>query len=117
MSNLNPVFEGIINNHFPKKVEDAEVVECKHLMNPNTCISCEDEKKEETWRDKEVREHLYTMERNSQIFWEWLEWCDVVKGYNAKKIIAIGRNFTEYVDLYHEFLKDWYKTDIRESNF
>jgi len=98
MSNLNPIFEGIINNHFGKKVEDAEVVE-------------------ETWRDKEIREHLYTMERNNPIFWEWLEWCNVVKEFNTKKIIDIGRNFTEYVDLYHEFLKDWYKIDTRERNF
>lgn len=100
MSNLNPVFEGIFNSHFGKKVEDAEVV-----------------KEKETWRNKEVKEHLYTMERNNPIFWEWLEWCNVVKGFNTKKIIAIGRNFTEYVDLYHEFLKDWYKTDTRERNF
>ena len=42
MSNLNPVFEGIFNSHFGKKVEDAEVVEEK-----------------ETWRNKEVKEHLY----------------------------------------------------------
>ena len=98
MSNLHPVFEGIIKKQFPKKVEDAEVVE-------------------ETWRDKEIKQQLYTMDRNSPIFWEWLEWCDVVKGYNAKKVIAIGRNFTDYVELYHDFLKDWYKTDIRERNF
>ena len=98
MSNLHPVFEGIIKKHFPKKIEDAEIVE-------------------ETWRDKEIKQQLYTMDRNNPVFWEWLEWCRVIKKYQAKKIIAIGRNFTEYVELYHDFLKDWYKTDIRERNF
>ena len=103
MSNLHPVFEGIINKHFPKKVEDAEVVEENHRMSKHI--------------QGEFKKWYRCIERDSMFFWEFLEYLDVVKGYSFKKGRQIGKSYWRYQELIDDFASDWYGVEREELSF
>ena len=100
MNNVHPLFQGIINSHFPTNVEEAEIVEEEEE---------EDMEDKASWRKKDIQENLRTMDRNSSHFVIWLSWLRENKNFDAEKIINVVENYYEYVDEFQEFLEDWYK--------
>ena len=74
-----------------EEVEDAKILE-----------------KKKTWRQRDIEEHLRSMDRNSHHFVIWLSWLIEKKNFSAKQVVEVVKDFYDYVDEFKEFLEDWY---------
>ena len=83
------------------------------LLDKATAISEEVEEakileKNKNWRQRDIEEHLRSMDRNSHHFVIWLSWLIEKKNFSAKQIVEVVKHFYDYVDEFREFLDDWY---------
>ena len=97
MSSLGKI-QGLLDKAtaIAEDVEDAKILE-----------------KNKTWRQRDIEEHLRSMDRNSHHFVIWLSWLIEKKNFSAKQIVEVVENFYDYVDEFKEFLVDWY--DIKDE--